>query len=435
MPEIDECTGCGRFRNEVRQLVQISAKAAVCNNCIRAAAEKLIQEKKAASSKEQKPLPKPKEIKALLDRYVISQDHAKKDIAVAVYNHYKRREALRVGMELGVEIQKSNILLSGPTGCGKTQIARTIARILGVPFYVADATKLTMAGYVGDDVESLLQGLLAACGGDVQQAQWGIVFVDECDKIARKSGRGATGYRDVTGEGVQQALLKLVEGGKVSVPRGTAKMGMTNDYDLIDTENILFIFAGSFAGIEDIVKDRINKSAKVGFGASARRDVDNTEVYTVLEEADFLEFGVIPELLGRLPVHTSVLPLTEDEMVRVLMEPDDALVRQFQALFSIDNIDLQFDIDALREIGREAKSRPTGARALRSILERVTKEYAYECPSDPTVKGIRISKEVVEGKVTALVERVVVEEAVVSLGEDPLVAQLRQRAHSDGPLS
>lgn len=401
MPEIEECSGCGRPRNEVRQLVQLSSKIAICNKCIRSSVETLTAEKKTTAAKEDKPLPKPKEIKRYIDRYVISQDHAKKDISVAVYNHFKRREAIRLNLDLGVEIQKSNILLMGPTGCGKTAIARTIARILEVPFYVADATKLTMTGYVGDDVESLLQGLLAACGGDVQQAQWGIVFVDEFDKIARKSGRGASGYRDVTGEGVQQGLLKMAEGSKVSVPRGTAKMGMTNDYDLVDTENILFIFAGSFAGIEDIVKQRINKSVRVGFGAPTRQEVTDTEVYTSIDESDILEFGIIPELLGRIPVHTSVLPLTEDEMVRVLTEPDDALVKQFKALFSIDNIDLQFTDESLREIGREAKSRPTGARALRSILERVVKEYAYECPSDPTVRAIHITKEVVEGKAKA----------------------------------
>lgn len=406
MPEtVNECTGCGRPRNEVLQLIPLSRGGAICNKCVKASAEALTQEKKETATKEQKPLAKPKEIKAHLDRYVISQESAKKDMAVAVYNHYKRREAVRLGLNLGVEIQKSNILLMGPTGCGKTQLARSLARFLGIPFYIADATKLTMSGYVGDDVESLLQGLLAACSGDVQQAQWGLVFVDETDKLARKSGKSASGYRDVTGEGVQQALLKLVEGSKVSVPRGTAKMGMTNDYDQVDTDNILFVFAGSFAGIEDIVKDRVNKSAKVGFGSTVRRDVSDKEVYTSITEEDILEFGIIPELLGRIPVHTSVLPLTEDEMVQVLTEPDDAIIRQFKALFSIDNIDLQFDDEAIKAIGREAISRPTGARALRSIVERVVKEYAYECPSDPTVRSVRVSKEVVEGTAEAVVER------------------------------
>jgi ATP-dependent Clp protease ATP-binding subunit ClpX len=406
MPEIQVCSGCGRPKNEVHQLIELPKGIVICNKCVRGAADVLIQEKRAAAvSKEDQPLPKPKQIKQQLDRYVIAQDHAKQDIAVAVHNHYKRRGASRAGLDLGVEIQKSNILITGPSGCGKTQIARTIARILGVPFYKADATKLTMAGYVGDDVESLLQGLLAACGGNVQQAQWGLVFVDEFDKIARKSGRSASGYRDVTGEGVQQALLTMVEGAKVNVPRGTARAGTTNDYDLVDTENILFIFGGSFAGIEEIVKSRVNKSVKMGFGADARRDLNETDTYLSIEEADILEFGIIPELLGRIPIHTSVLPLTEDEMVRILTEPDDALVRQFQALFKLDNIDLQFDEEALRAIGREAKSRPTGARALRSILERTVKEYAYECPSDPTVKAVRISKDVVEGKEKALILR------------------------------
>lgn len=317
--------------------------------------------------------------------------------------------------------------------CGKTQLARSLARMLGVPFYVGDATKLTMSGYVGDDVESLLQGLLAACGGDASQAEWGIVFLDEADKLARKSGRNASGFRDVTGEGVQQSLLKLVEGSLVQVPRGTAKLGMTNEHDLINTENILFILAGSFAGIEDIVKDRKNKKVRVGFGGDVRREIPDTEVYNSIEEADILEFGIIPELLGRIPVHTSVLPLTEEEMVRVLTEPKDALTRQFQALFKIDGIDLQFDEGALKAIGREAKSRPTGARALRSILERILKPYAFELPSDPTAKGLRITLEVVEKKAEAIITRVGAEPPPSV--EDPLVARLRERAHSDGPLS
>lgn len=403
---MEKCSFCGKPRNEVKRLISVEA-ASICEGCIVACVETLGQDPQAHEKRaDEPPLLKPKEIFAYLDDYVIAQTDAKKDVAVAVYNHYKRREALRKGIRLpqDVEVQKSNLLLLGPTGTGKTQIARSIARMLKVPFFNADCTKFTSAGYVGDNVESMLQGLLADCGGDTERAEWGIVFMDEFDKMARKSGRSATGFRDVSGEGVQQALLKMLEGTKMTVPRGQGSVISLHN-DLFDTTNVLFICAGSFAGIEEVVKARVNKSNRMGFGASARQDLSENEVYQSIEEADILEFGIIPELLGRIPVHTSTLPLTDEEMLRILTEPKDALVKQFRALFGLDKIDLVFDDDALRAIGQEAKKRPTGARALRSIMERVLKPYAYECPSDPTIRQVRITKAVVERKGEAEITR------------------------------
>jgi ATP-dependent Clp protease ATP-binding subunit ClpX len=411
MPTMEQCAFCDRPRNEVKQLVESPANRGtfICDRCIRGTYEAINQgDVKAEGIEELEdlgPLDKPAQMYEHLNGYVISQEAAKKDVAVAVYDHYKRREALRKGLKLDVEIQKSNILILGPTGSGKTQLARAVAKRLKVPFYVADATKLTMAGYVGDDVESLIQGLLSDCEGDVMKAEWGIVFLDETDKLARKSGRNASGYRDVTGEGVQQALLKLIEGEKVQVPKGMARAGTTSEYNLVNTENILFICAGSFAGIEEIVTARINKSSKVGFGAPIRQHLETAESYSLVEEEDILEFGIIPEMLGRIPIRTSTLPLTEDEMVQVLTEPKDAIIKQAQALYRMDGIDLQFDEAALRAIGREAKSRPTGARALRSIIARILKKYSYECPSDPTVKTVRITEDVVERKGEAIIVR------------------------------
>ena len=402
---MEKCSFCGKPRNEVKKLIS-GGTSSICDGCIVECVEALGQDPAQEKRSDEPPLLKPKEIFGYLDDYVISQTDAKKDVAVAVYNHYKRREALRKGTRLpqDVEIQKSNLLLLGPTGTGKTQIARSIARMLRVPFYNADCTKFTSAGYVGDNVESMLQGLLADCGGDTDRAQWGIVFMDEFDKLARKSGRSATGFRDVSGEGVQQALLKMLEGTKMTVPRGQGAV-ISQHNDLFDTSNVLFICAGSFAGIEEVVKTRVNKGNRVGFGAQARKDLSENEIYQSIEEADILEFGIIPELLGRIPIHTSTLPLTDEEMVRILTEPKDALVKQFRALFGLDKIDLVFDEDALRSIGQEAKKRPTGARALRSIMERVLKPYAYECPSDPTVRQIRITKDAVERKGEAEITR------------------------------
>lgn len=397
------CNFCGRPRNEVKQLISAGEEGPnICNRCIEAASKAVAERSKGQPTEaKEEPLRKPVEIRAFLDQHVVGQDKAKVDVAVAVYNHFKRRDAAkRGGLPEGIEIQKSNILLLGPSGTGKTEIARTVAKLLKVPFYVADATRLTQAGYVGDDVESLLQGLLADADGDAERAMWGIIFLDEFDKLARKSGRGASGYRDVSGEGVQQSLLKMIEGGRVQVPRGmgTRMVSSSNQAtDMMDTSNILFICAGSFAGIEECVEQRANKHAAMGFSAKTSRKLDKREVYLEANEEDILDFGIIPELLGRLPVHTTTLPLTDEEMVRVLVEPRNSLIKQFQALFGMDGIELRFDQDALNAIGRKASARPTGARALRSIVEEILRPYCYESPSDPTIKVIRVTELSVEG--------------------------------------
>lgn len=406
-----ECAFCGKPKNEVKRLLETD-RAAICSKCVASAVQALGGESQpTAAKKEEKPLLRPKEIMSWLEQFVISQDKAKRDISVAVYNHYKRREAVRKGLiaaeELGkVEIQKSNILLLGPSGTGKTELARAISKMLGVPFYVADATKLTQAGYVGDDVESMLQGLIGDAGGDIERAEWGIIFIDEIDKLARKSGRSVSGSRDVTGEGVQQALLKLVEGSKVIVPRGMNRFVGEKGADVIDTANILFVGAGSFAGIEEVVHKRANKSARIGFSGSGKKDLDMTEVYLQVVEEDILEFGLIPELMGRFPVLTTTLPLTEDELVRILTEPKNALVKQFKALMAMDGISLMFDTDALKAVGREAQKRPTGARALRSILEDLLRDYTFEHAGDPTVQVIQITQDVVEKRAGANIVRV-----------------------------
>jgi ATP-dependent Clp protease ATP-binding subunit ClpX len=414
MPD-QKCAFCNRPANEVKTLIGEGSGPFICNRCVEASVKALGYDSKPQGGvKKDKPLLRPKGIKAFLDDYVIGQESTKVDIAVAVYNHYKRREAIRKGMDFGgVEIKKSNILMMGPSGSGKTECARAIVKMLDVPFYVCDATKMTQAGYVGDDVESMLQGLLGDSGGDLERAEWGIIFIDEVDKLARKSGRNASGYRDVTGEGVQQALLKILEGSRVTVPRGMTRLisSAGQDCDMVDTSNILFICAGSFAGIEEVVKKRVNKSARMGFGATARKDMDEGEVYSAVEEEDVLEFGLIPELMGRLPILTSTMPLTEDELVQILTVPKNALVKQFKALFAMDGIDLQFDEEALRAIGQEAKKRPTGARALRSIMENLLKPYAFEYPGDNEIKAIRISKEVVEGEAEATIVRETPEKA------------------------
>jgi len=405
MPNPIRCSFCGRPRNEVKNIIAAHPEDGpfICNRCVDTAASEIKAGAKRGGFEvpKEEPLRKPREIRAYLDQFVIGQDQAKVDISIAVYNHFKRRQLRTTKIEDGserVEIEKSNILLLGPSGTGKTHLARTIARMLQVPFHVGDATRLTQAGYVGDDVETLLQGLILDAGGDIERAQWGIIFLDEVDKIARGSGRERAGYRDVSGEGVQQALLKLLEGSKVNVPRG-GKAGMMTAYDTIDTANILFICAGSFSGIEPIVESRLNKGAvRLGFGASSeKRKLDTSTSYLEATEDDIMEFGVIPEMMGRLPVLTTTVELSEDEMVQVLTEPKNSIVKQVKSLFRMDHIVLDFTEEALRAIAREAKKRPTGARALRSIVEKTLKTFAYDSPSNADIERILVTEETVQG--------------------------------------
>lgn len=404
-----QCSFCNRPENEVKKLV--GSGPTICNKCLSAALKEAGEEAPSPGrSKPQAALPlgSPRDIKAYFDQYVIAQDKAKTDVSVAVYNHYKRRELAQEKVQLPedlveVEIAKSNILLLGPSGSGKTELARATAKMLGVPFYVADATKITQAGYVGDDAETMLQGLMAAASGDVEKAEWGIVFIDEFDKLARKSGRGASGYRDVSGEGAQQALLKLLEGSVVSVPKAGSKFDAGQGSDELNTANILFIGAGSFDGVQETISRRVNHQARVGFGSETRKILTPAEVYSQVREEDLLEFGIIPELLGRMPVLTTTLPLAESDLVRILTEPKNALVKQYRSLFALDGIDLQFDHEALLQIGREANKRPTGARALRSILEEILSSYSFEYRGDTSVQSIQITREVVEGKAKAVI--------------------------------
>jgi len=395
------CNFCGRPRNEVKHLIASPDNATnICDRCVGASSSAL-EEVARKSGLKAPTLKKPHEIKALLDETVISQDDAKREVAIAVYEHYRRREVVQKGgLSIDgepVEVEKSNILLLGPSGTGKTHVARAVAKMLDVPFYVGDATSLTQAGYVGNDVETLLQGLMAAADQDIERAQWGIVFIDEFDKLARKSGRSASGYRDITGEGVQQALLKLLEGSKVMVPRGMGSRAISAgpNTDMIDTTNILFIGAGSFAGMEEVVERRINKSSRLGFGGENRRQLDKTSVYKQVTVEDIEEFGLIPEIVGRMPVITSTYELTEDELVEIQVKPKNAIIKQFRALYALDGIDLQFDAGALRAIAREAKKRSTGARALRAIVKTVLKPYSYSAPSNQDIAAIRITEEAV----------------------------------------
>lgn len=403
MAENIRCSFCGRHKNEVKQLIE-GINTYICDGCIFRSYD-AIHDKEAEDGDEDAPLPKPLELMAQLDEYVIGQTQAKRTVAVAVYNHYKRLKAQEYGFMFegeSVDIQKSNILITGSSGCGKTQIARVIARILGVPFFIQDATKLTQAGYVGDDTDVIIQGLLEKADGDVELAQKGLVVLDEIDKLGRKSGLDQSGYRDVSGEGAQQALLKLVEGGEITVAEGKGARLIDASQQktvTVDTTNILFIGMGSFDGMQDVIQKRMNKEARLGFGGTPKGKVDNAKIFEDITEDDILEFGIIPELAGRMPVLTSVLKLTEEELVRVLTEPKDALVKQYKALYQMeDRIDLQFEDAALRAIARKASGRKTGARALRGILEELLLPFSLEAPSNPEIEAIRLTEDYVEGR-------------------------------------
>ena len=386
------CSFCFRGEDEVTRLIQGPGPDSIfiCDLCVDLCAEILREEMTQANAEGQPVLDHllaPREIVERLSQYVISQDRAKKVLAVAVYNHYKRIASGKVFGD--VELQKSNIVLIGPTGAGKTLLAQTLARILDVPFTIADATNLTEAGYVGEDVENVLVGLLHAAEWNIERAQMGIVYIDEIDKIARKQGDNPSISRDVSGEGVQQGLLKIIEGNVVNVPPQGGRKHPTQDYIRLDTSNILFICGGAFAGLEEIIARRVQGPGRIGFGTGAAKRLDPEQLRAeLLQQAtadDLMKFGLIPEFVGRLPVSVSVDPLDKAALVRILTEPRNALVKQYQRLFSLDNVELTFTPDALQAAADEALKLRTGARGLRTILESVLLDVMYEIPSRPEV--------------------------------------------------
>ncbi|MBU6140695.1 MAG: ATP-dependent Clp protease ATP-binding subunit ClpX [Proteobacteria bacterium] len=388
------CSFCGKNQHEVKKLIAGPA-AMICNECIELGMDILREEqKKSPLQKSDGTKPTPKDILKILDEHVVGQTYAKKVLAVAVYNHYKRIDANSSANSDAVEINKSNILMIGPTGCGKTLLAQTLAKTLDVPFTVADATSLTEAGYVGDDVENIISRLLQAANFDVEKTQRGIVYIDEIDKIARKSEDNTR--RDISGEGVQQGLLKIIEGTTASVPTQPGKKSSQQEYVQIDTRNILFICGGAFSGLEKIILSR-GSSSSMGFGADVRDKDDEThkDVFNKVEPDDLIKFGLIPEIVGRLPVLAPLEGLTKEDLARILVDPKNAITKQYQRLFSLDKIDLIFDNDAVKEISKLAIERKTGARGLRAITENLLLDVMFEIPSQKNVKSVRVTKKAV----------------------------------------